>query len=54
MYRITIKFVTELKPTKYIAVNYNFTNPSMKGAIFMVPRPKLDGDFIYTLHHGPP
>ena len=23
--KITIKFVTELKPTKYIVVNYNFT-----------------------------
>ena len=25
MNRITIKFVTELKPTKYIVINYNFT-----------------------------
>ena len=29
-------------------------SPSTKGAIFMVPRPKLGGNSIYTLHHGPP
>ena len=28
------------------------TSPSMMGAIFMIPRPKLGGDSIYTLCHG--
>ena len=32
MNRITIKFVTELKPTKYIVANYNFTECPEDGA----------------------